>query len=346
MTLGPIGFPAQARQATFNRLLTELRAEAEIRREEAVTGRMADIAKGRGGSVAEVLELDKRLTDLRESRAAIGLAQGRAAAIQAALSEMTAIGIDIAQTAQVAIQGVAGKAIETVGIEAERALVAVTGLLNTSFAGRSLFAGNQNGATAVVPAADPATIPATDDILARTAEILAAAPDAAAARAALDAAFVTDDPPFYYRGGAADAPAVELAPGERVGYHARADEAGIGALLRDLAVLTVATEPGATAAMTAEERDRLIADAADGLLDSQADLNAIRARIGTAEERMETIRTRGVAEETRLTESLNALVGRDTLEAATRMQAIDGQLETLFLTTARFSQLSLANFLR
>lgn len=72
----------------------------------------------------------------------------------------------------------------------------------------------------------------------------------------------------------------------------------------------------------------------------------MRASLGSAQARIEQARVRSQAEEARVTEAYNALTGRDELESAARMQAIEGQLETLFLTTARFSRLSLANFLR
>jgi flagellar hook-associated protein 3 FlgL len=115
-------------------------------------------------------------------------------------------------------------------------------------------------------------------------------------------------------------------------------------VLRSLATLGAAYDTANT--LTEEQRDGLARRALDDLRNTPDPLNRIRARIGSAEARIETVKASHVANEAALTLGYNALAGRDTLEAASLLQETEGQLEILFLTTARMSSLSLANFLR
>lgn len=343
MTDSPIGFPPQPRQAVFASLLTDLRDSADAARKEAVTGRMADIASGRDGAIGEVLDLERRLADLDGYGTTIDLALGRAGASQQSLEQLSDLVSQLAEEGTLALETGTEAARATFSRQATQALKAAVGALNVSFAGRALFAGDDGASGAVIAAEGPGGLLET----ARAA--VEAAPGAATAATDLDALF---DSGFYYLGGTGDAPAAEIAPGERIDYQARADTPVIRDLLQHVATLAVAFDPETTPAMPPEDLVRLVegGGGSSGVLNDLrnlvAPLNDLRAEIGSAEARMETTRARQAAERARLTEDYNALTGRDTLESAARMQAIDGQLETLFLTTARFSQLSLASFLR
>jgi len=334
MTDFPTGFPARPAQAVLSGLMTELRARADTARTEAVTGRMADIAEGRGGRIAEVLDVETRLADLATRQDSIALAQGRSATAQASLAGLVDLTGDLLSQAGIALQTGSRGALETLSQTARDALGGAIGMLNATFAGRSLFAGD---------ASDGAAVAGTGEQLAAAAAAIAGAPDAAAADTALTALFA--GPPIY-RGGTGDAPEVEIAANERVAYTARADTPEILSALRGLATVALAFDPAMSSTLSEPERRALAEIAIADLRDVLAPLNALRGQIGSAEARIETVRMRNIAEQTRLTDSVNALTGRDPLEAAVRMQEVDGQLETLFLTTARFSQLSLASFLR
>lgn len=337
MTDSPIGFHPQPSEATFRALTRSLRAEAETQRTEAVTGRMADIASGRDGAVAEVLDIAKRQADLETYADSITLAQSRAAAAQAGLTRIEDGTNALLQEAATAIDAGTDTTFRALAARARDALGATVGALNTSFAGRSLFAGDESDSPAVTDA---------DTLLANADAAIAGAPTRAAASTALTAYFDDTTAQPVYRGGTGDAPQVEVAPGERVAYHVRADEAVLRDLLRGLATVAASLDPATAGPLTADDRRRLAEDAVDEMRNLVGGLNTLRAGMGSAEARIEQARMRNQAEEARLTESYNALTGRDPLESAARMQAVEGQLERLFLTTARFSQLSLATFLR
>lgn len=337
MTDSPIGFAPQPTQALFTRLLTDLRDRGITGRTEAVTGRVADIAEARRGAVAEVLDIEKRLADTRTIRDSIALAQSRSATIQASLTGIEDSANALLAEATVALQAGTRDALETLAVTAGDMLGQATGALNVSLAGRSLFAGDVSGAGAVTPASD---------LLAASAGLLNGPLTVADARTALADYFNDATPAPVYLGGTLDAPAVEVGPEERIDYTVRADRQALRDTLRTVATIAAAHDPATTTTLDEAQRRQLVEDAVAELRNQVGALNGLRAEIGSAEARIEEARVRTNAEESRLTASYNALTGRDTLEAAAEMQAIEGQLETLFLTTARFSQLTLTNFLR
>ena len=82
------------------------------------------------------------------------------------------------------------------------------------------------------------------------------------------------------------------------------------------------------------------------LLSTEEGRITLSARIGTAEAQIETARTRNAAEETALGILRSGIGSVDPYEAATRLETVRAQLESLYLVTARVSRLSLTEYLR
>lgn len=338
MALSPTGFPPQPRQHLMARLVAELRARADTAREEAVTGRLADPARAAGGRVAEILALEQALGETAQHREIIDLAAARAAAIQGSLGALRELAVDIATGGQTALESHLDAAHPPVSVAARQALEAAVSALNVSFGGRALFAGNAGDGNAVAGAAD---------IMAAALPRIEAAPTAGQAYADLDVAFTAAGGLYdatVYVGGSGDAPASEVAPGERLAYAARADEPAVRALLRDLVALAAAFDPAN--AIPEAERRGLAERAIAGLRGNVEGLAAISARVGSAEKRLAAVGARHQAAEAGLTVAHRQLAGRDQFEAASELGGIEAQLETAYLTTARLARLSLANFLR
>ena len=68
--------------------------------------------------------------------------------------------------------------------------------------------------------------------------------------------------------------------------------------------------------------------------------------VGADAAQIEAARTRNAAEETSLGILRSDIGSVDPYEAGTRLEAIQSQLESLYLVTARVSRLSLAEYLR
>ncbi|MEO0620637.1 MAG: hypothetical protein AAFU49_10120 [Pseudomonadota bacterium] len=338
MTLPPIGFPAQSTSTLLRNLLSDLKGEADVARVEAVTGRIEDVPKALGGRVREPLELERDFSDLEQYRQIIAIAETRSAATQGAIENLRTLTDDLTNQATLALQNGTQNGLETMSRYADESLRSAISSLNTSIGGRAIFSGDAGD---VLPLADAETI------IAEVATLLSGATDATVASDAVRDAF--NDPgglfeTTLYAGGTGDAPAAEIAEGERVNYQSRADEQVYRDITRNYAVLAVAYDPAT--ALPDDVREGIAEAALLELRNAVDPLNRESARIGVAEERMDTMKARHIVTETALTESLNDLTGADALTAAARMQEVEGQLEILFLTTARLSQLSLSNFLR
>ncbi len=338
MTLPAIGFPAQPRHDLMSRLISQIRGRADTARQEAVTGLLADPAAALGGKVSELLGLEQSLAEIAQFREIIGLAESRASAIQGTLDVLRNLAVDLPVSGQTALDANIGAAGETTSAAARQALGAAISALNVSFGGRRLFAGDAGNAQAV------ATL---EVFMAASVPILEAGPTAGAAYANLSVAFSAAGGLFettFYTGGSGDAPATEVAPGERLSFAPKADEAPVRALLRDLATLAAAFDPDN--AIPESDRRGLAEQAIAGLRNNVAALAGMAGRVGAAEERMATVMTRHQASEAALNLAYIKLAGRDQFEAAAELTQLEAQLQTTYLATARLANLSLVNFLR
>ncbi|HUS52901.1 MAG TPA: hypothetical protein VMY41_02720 [Thermohalobaculum sp.] len=338
MTFSPIGFPAQPRNDLLSRLVGQLRNQSDIARQEVVTGLRADPARTLNGKVSELLGVEQSLAEIAQYREIIGLASARAAVTQNSLNVLRELADDLSVNGQIALDANLTNASEAASASARQALGAAISALNVSFGGRRLFAGDAGDSPAVASA---------EDFMAASVPILEAGPTAGAAYANLTVDFTTGGGLFdtsLYGGGTGNAPASEVARGERLEFAQRADAAPIRALLRDLVTLATAFDPFNS--IPEADRRALAGQAIAGLRNNVSALVGMASNVGAAEERMATVAARNQASELGLTLAHLSLAGRDQFEAAAELTNLETQLETTYLATARLSNLSLANFLR
>ncbi|MEM7498037.1 MAG: hypothetical protein AAF371_08610 [Pseudomonadota bacterium] len=330
------GFPPGA--ATDRRAATAaaLRSELERLQTETVTGQAADAPTALDGRTAEAQRLGGVLTALEGYGEAAALVAARAETQQSALGGVRDVVEELVNALQSAVSSGSGTGLAVAVPAAENALDVIVTALNTRFAGRSLFTGNAGDATAL---ASPETIAIAAGIAA------SGAPDATAADAAVRALFDTPGGDFettFYTGGTGDGPATAIAPGETVRLTLRADDSVFRDVLRETtAALTAATGGG-----TFAERRALIEESALGLRTALEGLARRAGELGITEQRIESTRAGNAVEQAQLNRALGALTGRDQFEAASTLTATEDALETLFVTTARISALTLTNFLR
>ena len=88
-------------------------------------------------------------------------------------------------------------------------------------------------------------------------------------------------------------------------------------------------------------------DAGLSMLDQALDeIIAMETRLGASQESIERIEEGFTREATLIAAAEDAMLGRDTFDAAAELQALEGQLEASYTVTGRLGSLSLANFLR
>lgn len=330
------GFPAQPRQASIKSLVAQLRERSDDARTATVTERHADVTKVLDGRVSELVQIEKSIRDLQSYAEAIALAEGRAATAQRALDQVRTTAQEITDTADLLRTNGTGDDFITLSTQARGRLDSLVASMNTSFAGRMLFAGD---------AVDQAPIADADTIMTTSVPFLEAQATPATAYAALQAEFLNAGATFettFYNGGTGDAAAVEVAPGERVDYSARADETPMRNILFNMTVMAAAYDE--TNAIAQNVREGLIVLASEGLRNSIGSVAQMQGRVGTAEARIATMKSRNIASEASLTITLNDLAGADAFEAAVTLRDLESQLEVAFATTSRLANLTLANF--
>jgi flagellar hook-associated protein 3 FlgL len=94
-----------------------------------------------------------------------------------------------------------------------------------------------------------------------------------------------------------------------------------------------------------QTKSDILQDAGKQLFDASSGVIAVQARLGFDEAIVERASAESEAQSTYLRISQNQLVNADPFETATKLQAIQLQLETHFAVTARLSELSLLRYI-
>ncbi len=331
------GFPAQPRYAQMRRMIADLRAQADRSRVATVTGRFADLTAQRKGRVGEIMHIEKSIGDLKGYAEAIALSEARAETMQRSLGQLTGLGQSLTDTAVLLLTNGTPDNLANLSTQARGDFQSAVAALNIDFAGRALFAGDDAGGTSLM---------AADAIFAASVPVLEAGASALAAYADLEAEFINPGGLYdtaFYQGGTGSAPLTEVAPGERIDYGVKADEAPMRRVLLNLAVLGAAFDPAN--AIPDIHRRELVSQASVGLRSAISQVIGVQSRLGSAEGRIADIKARNIATEATLSLRFNELAGADSYTEAITLTELENQLETAFATTARMASLSLANHL-
>ena len=114
--------------------------------------------------------------------------------------------------------------------------------------------------------------------------------------------------------------------------------------MKAVAMAALADDSAGVADFTAQSD--LLRRSAEVLLSAQNNVVALQANVGLAQEQIEAWSVRHAVEKLELDNAKGALLAVDPFETASRLEAAQFQLETLYAGTARLSDLSLANYLR
>ena len=331
------GFPTQHRNHSMSLIIASLRDRSDAARVESVTGRFEDVTSELGGSVSELMQIEKSILDLKGYADTIALAEARADVTQKSMSRIREVAQSLADaTALLSANGTTSD-FENLSAQAREEFGSVVSALNVHFAGRALFAGDDSSGLAI---SDQNTIQTLG------VPFLEGAASATAGYNTLMSEFTSAGATFdtsVYQGGAGDSPPAIVAPGEVVEYGVKADESAFRSVLANLVALGAAFDP--TNSISDDQRRELTALASEGLRADISQIISAEGRVGSAEGRIATIKARNIASEASLTIAFNNLAGADQLNAAIEITELERQLETAFATTARMSNLSLVNFL-
>jgi len=332
--MNSVGVPTLLNHMRLTAATGELRRQAEASRIEVTTGRKGDLPLALGGKLFDAQLLRGAIDSVGLHREAISRLAMRAGIAQQALSEANSGASQLNAEMLAALGRGDNLAVTASAVEARARVDTVIARLNVRVEGRSIFAGD---------APDQPSLASGDRLISDIAAIYAAAVNPVQLEADLD--FYFNDPAggfatSIYLGGSGGASSIEIDKGEVVNAAAKADEPAVRDLLRGLAMVAVAGSDSQSA-----YRDAALSNAGSSLLRGADGIVEIRTRIGIDERRAGEAEARLNEEETALSVAYNALTAVDSYDAASRLQALESQIEAAYVLTSRLSRLSLTNFI-
>lgn len=313
----------------------DLRAQVQRAAQEVATGKHSDIGQMMRGDVAPLLAVDASLARLAAYKTNTTDAAFQTAAQQSAISGLSQLASGITMTLMGSRDFPTPAQVSATAADARGRLASAVGLINTQASGRAVFSGVATDRPPLGPA---------EDMLAALETAATGATTAGQVEAAVNTWFA--DPlgfGAFYQGGT-PLSAAPIAPGESADLSTTAMDPAIRNTLAGFAMAAL-LDRGMLAG-NAEERARLAQIAGQTLHRTEDARITLAARIGSVEAQVEAARTRNAAEETSLGILRSDIGSVDPYDAATRLETVRAQLESLYLVTARVSRLSLTEYLR
>ncbi len=321
---------------TFTHRTASLKHTIDRLTNELSGGQTSDVHGRLGGNYAYLADIDSSLIRLQSYSVAASEAQVTASAMQSGLGHIS----DIAAGLSSALLGDGlNTAHPTQSLGSDRArndLGAVMTALNTTIAGRSLFAGTAVNTT---PLTDSETL--LNGL--RTAVAGLGTPEdiRAAAAAWFDPGGGFDT--SVYQGGRSDTPAISISDTRKATLSIRADDSVFRDVMRETALAALADDP----ALALSEADAIALRDGAGLvlIAVQDQLIVKQADLGSQEEMIENATTEVSSARLSLQATRASLLAADPFETAAGLEDAQFRLEALYAIAARSASLKLVNFL-
>lgn len=337
MSFYSVGDMAQFYQ--LRRHNSELKSLATRLTSELTTGVSADTGAAVRGDFTALAGVERSLATLGSYATVTAEADQFAAAQQVALGSISTMLAEAGPTLLSASTSSSPTMLSATTNDARQKFGAVIGALNTNTAGRYSFSGM---------ATDARPLASAEAMLAALTTATVAETTATGFTAALTAWF---DAPAggggfldtAYGGGAPLAP-VAIASGETVEIGVTAADPAVRDLLKGLALASLVAEGALAGDATA--RAALTRSAGEMVMAASGQATSLAARVGSTEAQIEDAVTRNTAETSALEIARTGMTAADPYDTATALEAVQGQLETLYVLTARLAELKLTDYLR
>jgi len=333
----PTTYGDMSRHLMLGRHAARLKASMTDLSREMTTGLVSDKARHLRGDVILLASLEKNL-ELTTTRKHVAQNAGQMLAVQqitlgAISARSEDMYVSLLQTEIISNDAQRGGTINAL----EALFNDTVNLLNTDFAGRSLFAGAAGGGPALASA---------DAILTALAADLPAGLDPVSLSAHVDSWFAEGGgfDSVGYLGGLAIPAALDVGGGIGVRFEFTAQAAPLRQTLSALAkgaLLARGVFDGSPAEQTATLRavSSTLAISIAGLVD-------MSARVGVEEEKAARAASQAEAEHTAMAIARAELLSVDPYDSATKLEHAMSQLDLIYNITARLSRLTLADYLR
>lgn len=317
---------------------TRLKTELSTLVQELTSGEQSDLTEHLGTSLTDLNGLDRQLTLLDKYERVNAQTSQMLLTMQSVLNNVDEQRSS-ANEAMLTINGASSPAeLSRASDVARHSFDATVSALNTRYGDRSLFGGTN---------VEGPPLATAEDMLADIQTAVSGLTTAADVSIALDTWFDDAGGGFETTGYLGDTTGhVErpLDADQTITVEARADDEAIRDTLKALAKGIFASE--GSVSLNPQEGRELQQMSAIELLNSAESMANFQAKLGFTEGRVEEALTRNAAELTSFGIARSELVSADPFETASRLEAVQLQLETQYTLTARLSRLSLTEYLR
>lgn len=317
---------------------TQHRSDLARLTSELSSGRVSDLGQALGGDYSTFADITRTMrlnsTFISSMSEAAVSASARQSALDRINSEIEGYG-----TSLLSATGAGSMSdIQLKLADAPERFDQAVDVLNTRFAGRSLFSADIPEATPLISA---------EAMLVELRTLVAASPDASTAITDVNAWFMDVGGGYEtlaWQGGNGNAPSALIGEGRSADIGVTALDPALRETLASLALTALASEQ--TPAFSEGEQRAFVSGTAQQMLNAEGDLISLRARLGTQEARIEDAKVTAEATRASLQIEYGRLVEADPYDTATELEAVSLRLESLYIVTARVSRLSLTEYLR
>lgn len=321
-----------------SRINTSLRSDLGTLVDELSTGQASDIVQHLGPDQTKLSGIDRQLSLMQSIAQSHTETRHMLSSMQMALSGVEAQR-DSSGAALLAINSASSNIqIADAGSVSRTGFELAVSALNTRFGGRAVFGGNDQNSSPLVNAEEML------DAISSSVTGLTSAQDISNV---IDDWFDVPGGGFEtlaYQGSSTGLMSRSTEANHSLEIEVRADDQAFRDVFKSFAKGAIAGDLTQTIDQTV--RQELQQKAGVDLLSSASALASVQARIGTAEAAIEESSVRVSSQSTSYSIVRNELVSADPFETATRLEAVQLQLETHYTLTARLSRLSLTEYLR
>ncbi len=333
MSITSLGDLAQA--FSLRRSGAEAKGQIQKLSTELTTGIAQDLAAHLQGNLSPIAGIETSLQRLQGFHYVTTDMSLTASVMQTVLSTVEVNASDLSGTLLAAASSFSEDRVAAVAEDSAQRLDTVLNALNTRFGDRTVFAGVALNQPAVV---------SSEELLDLLGPVVMGATSAQEAETLVSNWFA--DPAGFatlaYR-GSRPLDGVLVAPGEDARLDVTALDPALLETLSAMAMPALMTR-GLLAGQAIGQSD-LARRAGERLLEGATGRAHLAARLGTTEAQLDAAATRNSSETSALEIARAALIGVDSFETATRLEATQTQLETLYALTARMQRLNLVDYL-
>jgi flagellar hook-associated protein 3 FlgL len=329
------------RSRTFQLRLAQssLRTRLDQLTQETATGVKTDVPKALRGDLRSLSHLESRLTMLSSFQLNASEAQTQLQLMQTALESITDSTDTLGTNLLIHAESSGENDLRSQLASVEQSFRSIFNTLNTSSAGRHIFAGSK---TDTPPLSD------FEDMLSALESAVSGASTADDISAHIDAWF---DAPAggggfmdtIFQGSDAGSTDLAISPDHHVSIGLTANSPALRDTFKGLAIMAYASYAGSS--IDGSTLRNLFTEAGSRLASGSTNLISASADIGRRQTLVEQAQARNAAEETTLNVTRSTLTNADPYETATALEEVESRIEALYALTARLARLNLTEYL-